>query len=142
MTRICLIGCVKQKQRGPVRAAELYVSPLFRGRRMYVEHSCDRWFILSTLHGQVPPDAVIEPYDETLTTASMTARRQWAQNVLGQLDGSAGAQPGDEVQIHAGAAYRDFGLVEGLNQRGLTVTIPTLGLRQGELLRFYARAVP
>jgi hypothetical protein len=53
-------------------AGDLYVSSLFMGRRRFVEASCDRWFILSALHGGVDPDEVIEPYDESLV-ASRTA---------------------------------------------------------------------
>jgi hypothetical protein len=41
-------------------------------------------------------------------------------------------------EIHAGADYRDFGLADGLLQRGAVVTVPTLGLSQGRQLAFYA----
>jgi hypothetical protein len=41
---------VKKKEDHELPARDLYVSPLFRGRREYVERSCDRWFILSALH--------------------------------------------------------------------------------------------
>ena len=79
--RIGLVGCVKKK--GPVAAPaeELYVSPLFVGRRRFVESTCDRWFILSALHGLVDPHEVIEPYDH------------------------AGADPGDRASPQPAAGF-------------------------------------
>jgi hypothetical protein len=44
----------------------------------------------------------------------------------------------DVIELHAGADYRNFGLVQGLEQRGVSVEIPTEGMRIGEQLRFYA----
>jgi hypothetical protein len=67
MTRIGLVGCVKTKRSFASPGKDLYASPLFRGRRRYVEASCDRWFVLSALHGLVAPDEVLEPYDVTLS---------------------------------------------------------------------------
>jgi hypothetical protein len=45
--RIGLVGCVKSKRSQAAPARELYSSPLFRGRRDWVERTCDRWFVLS-----------------------------------------------------------------------------------------------
>ena len=50
--RIGLVGCVKTKGPEAAPAGDLYVSPLFVGRRRYVEAPCDRWFILSGLRGR------------------------------------------------------------------------------------------
>jgi hypothetical protein len=67
--RIGLVGCVKKKGpmaapgRRPVRVV------IVMGRRRFVEASCDRWFILSALHGPVDPDEVIAPYDESLVAS-------------------------------------------------------------------------
>jgi hypothetical protein len=41
--RVGLVGCVKSKQPRRARAADLYTSALFRGRRSFVESTCDRW---------------------------------------------------------------------------------------------------
>jgi hypothetical protein len=91
--RVGLVGCVKRK--GPVAApaGELYVSPLFAGRRRFVEASCDRWFILSARHGLVDPDEVVEPYDESLVAAGVGERHAWAERVL--IDAPAEHTPGD-----------------------------------------------
>jgi hypothetical protein len=135
--RIGLVGCVKTK--GPVAApaGELYVSPLFAGRRRFVEKTCDRWFILSALHGLVDPADVIEPYDRTLLDASVGERQAWAGRVLATLDAIVGDLDGVVVEVHAGAAYRDFGLVDGLRRRGAEVVVPAAGLSQGQQLAFY-----
>jgi hypothetical protein len=136
--RVGLVGCVKKK--GPVAApaAELYVSPLFVGRRRFVEAGCDRWFILSALHGLVDPDEVIEPYDESLVSAGVGERQAWAKGILASVDDLFGDVAGMVFEVHAGAAYRDFGLIEGLRRRGGAVVVPAAGLSQGRQLAFYA----
>ena len=102
-----------------------------------MERACDRWWILSALHGLVDPDAVLAPYDVTLTRASVAQRRAWSGRVLSQLREMGDLGAGDVVEIHAGADYRDYGLVAGLRAQGVDVVVPTEGLRLGEQLRFY-----
>ncbi|MFM8577588.1 MAG: DUF6884 domain-containing protein [Planctomycetaceae bacterium] len=137
--RIGLVGCVKEK--APVRstAADLYRSTLFAGRRRFVEGSCDAWWILSAAHGLVSPSAMLDPYDVALKDLGRAARRTWSSGVLAAIDQQIAPQRGDIVEIHAGAEYRDFGLVEGLAARGCRVQNPTEGMRIGEQLRFYGR---
>jgi hypothetical protein len=135
--RIGLVGCVATKANEPRPARDLYISPLFRGRRTYVERTCERWFILSAKHGLVSPERVLEPYDETLRGISAQARRRWSQGVLAKLQRSVGHLGGHTFEIHAGVDYRNFGLVAGLHAKGAKVDIPTEGLRQGEQLAFY-----
>ena len=96
--RVGLVGCVKSKLAHAAPAADLYVSPLFRGRRAFVEKSCGRWFILSALYGVARPDAVLEPYDATLNDASRAERRSWADRVLQQLDDELGSCAGRDVR--------------------------------------------
>ena len=136
--RIGLVGCVKRKLGHAAPAADLYMSPLFVGRRAYVECSCERWLILSALHGVVSPAAILEPYDVTLNDASRTERRIWAEMVLGQLEREIGDLGGLIFEIHAGANYADFGLLDGLRARGAKVERPTAGLSLGQQLAFYA----
>lgn len=100
--------------------------------------SCDRWLILSAKHGLVHPADVIAPYDETLTTASTKARRAWSARVLAALAAELDQFEGITFEIHAGAAYRDFGFVDGLRDVGAQVEVPAAGLTQGQQLAFYA----
>ena len=138
--RIGLIGCVKQKRDRPSFARDLYdPSPLFRGRRQYVEASCDRWFILSALHGLVDPDALLSPYDQTLATAPAAVRRRWSTEVVTELKRRFDQVQGLTFEIHAGSAYRDNGVVEGLIGMGADVVVPTEGMGIGEQLAFYGR---
>jgi uncharacterized protein DUF6884 len=122
--RIGLVGCVKSKGLAAAPAADLYVSPLFVGRRRLVEETCDRWFILSALHGLLDPDEVLEPYDQSLVEAAVGERRAWSQQVLASLDQELGDIRGVVFEVHAGVAYRDFGLVDGLRGRGAAVEVP------------------
>lgn len=133
-----LVGCVKQKEPVARPAEALYTSPLFRGRRAFVLDSCDRWFILSAKHGLVHPREVLAPYDETLATASTAARRAWSSRVVQALVAELGDLSGSTFEVHAGAAYRDFGLVEGLRALRASIAVPAFGLTQGKQLAFYA----
>lgn len=140
--RIGLVGCVKTKRVAPAPAKDLYISPLFGARKAHVERTCDRWFVLSALHGMLEPDEVIAPYDHTLQRVPARGRRAWAGEVLAQIDQRLGAIVGQVIEIHAGAAYASHGLVEGLETRGATVDWPVAGLALGEQLTFYGQARP
>lgn len=138
--RIGLVGCVKKKAALSVQAQDLYVSALFVGRRRYVEASCDEWWILSAKHGLVHPEDLLEPYDLSLKQLGRSDRRTWSEHVLRSFDERVGSTADDVVEIHAGAEYREFGLVDGLKRRGLVVENPTLGLPIGPQLSFYKEA--
>lgn len=139
--RIGLVGCVKQKQPGRAPARDLYTSTLFRGRRGYVERTCDRWFILSARHGLVDPDEVLGWYDQTLDDATAKKRAAWSERVLAQLRERLGELAGLTFEAHAGAAYLDFGLVEGLLAEGAVVERPAQGLGLFQQYAFYASGV-
>ncbi len=82
--RIALVGCTKSKHENAMPAKELFTkSGLFQLVRTYVElNEYDAWFILSTLHGLVNPDTVLEPYECTL---SAQQRIKWSREVARQL---------------------------------------------------------
>lgn len=136
--RIGLVGCVKTKLDAPAPARDLYVSPLFRGRRECVERTCARWFILSALHGLVEPDELIEPYDLALSDVPRPDRRVWSDRVLQSLELALGPLAGGVFEIHAGDAYVGFGLGEGLQRRRATVERPLAGLPMGAQLAAYS----
>lgn len=140
--RIGLVSCVKTKLDEPAPARELYTSPLFRGARAAVEESCDRWFVLSAKHGLVEPDAVLEPYEQTLTDAPVDERRAWSDRVLEQLREHLGDPSGRVVEIHAGRSYYAWGLADGLEAAGMHVELPVEGLTLGQRLAHYAGVAP
>lgn len=135
--RVGLVGCVKSKAQSARPAHDLYLSPLFTGRRKYVEASCSEWWVLSALHGLVHTDEVLEPYDMTLSTVGIATCREWSRRVLASVDERVRLRAGDVVEIHAGSRYRDYGVVEGLVKRGVEVVIPTFGMPLGQQLAFY-----
>jgi hypothetical protein len=137
--RIGLVGCVKQKRGTPAAAKDLYTSRLFAGRRRAVERSCDEWFVLSALHGLVDPTQRLEPYDVTLNTFTRDERRRWAEGMVHSLENRLGTLQGVHFELHAGANYIEFGLMDALTRRGATVSWPVRGLTMGKQLQFYQR---
>jgi hypothetical protein len=135
--RVGLVGCVKTKRPSSAAARDLYCSPLFEGRRAWVESTCGRWMILSARYGLVDPDDIIDPYDQSLTTASAAEKRLWTKQVLVDLVAMVGDLTGVVWEVHAGADYRAFGLVDGLVAAGGRVEVPAAGLSQGKQLAFY-----
>ncbi|MGH2711484.1 MAG: DUF6884 domain-containing protein [Actinomycetota bacterium] len=136
--RIGLVGCVKEKAGRAAPARDLYTSTLFVGRRRFVERTCDRWYVLSALHGLVEPDRRLEPYDKTLKGDSAAERRVWSAKVLDTIKLAVGSDLTDlTFEIHAGAEYREFGLRQALEREGARVEVPAEGLRMGEQLAFY-----
>jgi hypothetical protein len=119
------------------KARDLYTSPLYRGRRAFVEKTCDRWFILSALHGLVDPDDVVAPYDQTLADAKEEERRAWSIDVVNDLERKLGDLSGLEFQVHAGAHYLGHGLEAELLKRDAVVHNPVEGLSLGRQLAFY-----
>jgi hypothetical protein len=128
---LILISCVKSKLGHPAPARMLYTSAWFRGVRDIVEASGGRWFLLSSLYGLVAPDAVIAPYDYTLSSLGVAERQAWANKVLERLlPEAAGFR---RIVIFAGVRYREF-LIGPLQKHGIVVHIPMENLRRGEQL--------
>ncbi len=122
---IVLVACCGKKLDRPAPAKDLYCSDLFIKSRRYAEQHGDRWLVLSAKHGVVDPDAVIEPYDETLNYMSASERRAWAAKVAQQLSSCRN----DKLTVLAGEAY--CGWVEGFN-----VERPMQGLGIGQQLKY------
>lgn len=137
LRRIGLVGCVKEKSSGAAPARDLYTSTLFLGRRRFVERTCERWYVLSALHGLVEPERRLEPYDKILKDASTAERRDWSARVVDALRRSVGELASLTFEIHAGLEYREFGLRQALEKEGARVDVPAEGLRMGEQLAFY-----
>jgi hypothetical protein len=135
--RVGLVGCVATKRSEPTPARDLYTSPLFAGRRAAVARSCDSWFILSAMHGLVPPDQVLAPYDLALGDLSAAERRTWSRAVLADLEDELGDLGAHVFEVHAGADYVEHGLSAGLREAGAQVERPLEGLALGEQLAWY-----
>jgi hypothetical protein len=138
--RVGLVGCVKTKRSEATPAAELYLSPLFAGRRAYVEDSCERWYVLSAEYGLVAPDERIEPYEKALKGQPKAAKEFWSRQVFSRIRQQLGSLQGLTFEIHAGKDYFAFGLRDALRKAGARVEIPTEHLKQGEQRAFYNSA--
>ncbi len=80
-----LVACCKTKLGEKTSARFLYNSQLFKLASAHAELTCDRWFILSALHGVVHPDREIEPYDMMLADKDADYRYHWGEIAARQL---------------------------------------------------------
>ncbi len=121
-----LVGCGKTKLDHPAPAQDLYVSPLFRAARRYAERCCDEWVILSGGHGVLLPEAVISPYELSLTKMRLREKEHWADRVTNYLR-----------QHYAELDVRYIGLAgeEYLSRLGVPVEWPLDGLGIGERVK-------
>lgn len=133
---LLLISCTKTKLSVPAPARELYCSPAFQMKRRMAERLGNRWLILSAKHGLVEPEQIIAPYDETLTSMSVSHRRAWATNVMPPL--LPIAHRAGHVAFLAGQRYVEF-LIAPLVAGDVQVSEPLKGLRQGEQLSWLTK---
>ena len=134
---IGLVSCIKTKREEPATPKDLYTSDYFQKMRAYAETHHDEWWILSAKHGLLAPDGPpIEPYDETLTTASKAQQRTWAQQVASQLADKGLLTDGTTLVFHAGRDYYEE-LLPLIENRNVTIQIPTEGLRIGKKKAWY-----
>ncbi|MFP8890663.1 DUF6884 domain-containing protein [Natrialbaceae archaeon A-CW2] len=107
-------------------------SSLFSKARRYYEHHHDNWHILSAKYHLLEPNgSPIEPYDETLTNAQVTRKREWARTVYEEMDAAGLLEPGVMLVFHAGKAYYEE-LLPLLEGHDVEVRILTEGLMIGE----------
>ncbi len=133
-----LIGCVATKRDLPLPAKELYMSELFRRRRLYAESSGKPWFIVSALHGLVDPDEVIPPYDRSINDLTPAERVDWADRVARALRERLPSAVGRHVELHAGQEYATA-LRRPLEAVDIGFVTPLSRLRIGEQLQWYDR---
>jgi hypothetical protein len=93
MARVALIACGAEKLGHPSPARDLYIGPLFRACRRWVDLRSSVypvWGILSAKHGVLLPDQVIEPYEATLdggaaawaVSTGAAVRARWGADVI------------------------------------------------------------
>lgn len=135
---IGLVSCTKSKREESTAPRDLYdPSAYFRKARSYAETHHGDWYILSAKHGLLDPDGpAIDPYDETLTQAPVGQRREWAAQVLSQLDETGLLTSQTTFVIHAGKAYYEE-LLPLLMEHPVDIEIPTEGLMFGGTLAWY-----
>jgi hypothetical protein len=135
---IGLVSCTKTKREQAAEPADLYMpSTFFSKAREYVEANHDRWYILSAKHHLLDPHGPpIDPYDETLTGASVARKREWAETVYDQLEAEGVLDGGNRLVFHSGRDYYTE-LIPLLEDTPVDVETPTDGLQFGETLAWY-----
>jgi len=104
--RIAFIGCSKNKQNHPCKASDLYRGDLFRKSLQYcIQEQFEEIYILSAKYGLLHIDRIVEPYDLTLNSFSISKRKRWADHVKKQIEreGLSG-----EFWFFCGSRYHEF----------------------------------
>jgi len=121
--QIILVGCVSLKRSYVSPARDLYISPLWEGRRAYAEERGCPWYILSAKYGLLAPDDEIEPYDLKLDELPVDERCEWSQQVFDKLESNESVLQGKTIEIHAGKPYVEY-LEPRLREAGATICRP------------------
>jgi hypothetical protein len=85
---IYLVSCVSKKGATRTQARDLYKSDWFLKARHYVESTGRPWFILSAKYGLVPPDQILDPYEQSLNAMHKSDRKKWARMVEAEMEKS------------------------------------------------------
>jgi len=138
MTEVGLVSCTKTKREQKSSPGELYrPSTLFSKARQYCERHHDEWYILSAKHHLLKPNSPpIEPYDETLTGAKVSRKREWAQAVYNDLNAAGLLESETILVFHTGKAYSEE-LLQLVENDDVNIQLPVEGLMIGERLRWY-----
>ncbi|UTD26623.1 YaaA family protein [Bradyrhizobium sp. WD16] len=131
-----LISCSKSKGGHKDIARDMYVSPLYRKSVQLAELWGVPFYILSAKYGLLRPDELIEPYEQTLKSATKKERQEWAQRVDKQLR----ELPRKEFIVLAGDDY--FApLVEAGSRDPLNYFAPMRSLSLGTRLAYLNEAL-
>lgn len=129
---IVIIGCGASKLAHAAPALELYTGNLYRARLAYARRLYGApSFVLSGLHGLIPADRVIEPYEYNLQSATKRQREAWAARVARAVDE---LEPGPLVVLASGPY-----LAEWPEASGRSVEVPARGLTLGASLSWFKR---
>ncbi|MDD9798137.1 MAG: hypothetical protein OXT03_03390 [Alphaproteobacteria bacterium] len=131
--KVFLVTSVKKKSGYAALAKDLYISPLFKKSRKYVEPFNMPWFILSEEYGLLSPDKKIKPYEKTLKKMNTKEKKDWAERVISQMENNL--PEADEIIILAGKNYYK-NLFAYLEENYKKVTIPMGNLGIGERLKW------
>ncbi len=118
------------------KAQDLYISPLFKMNLDYarMQHP-DAIYILSAKYGLLDLEKIIEPYEQTLNTMKIREVKDWALDVIDQMQGKINFQ-NDEIIFLAGERYRKF-----LMPLCRNATAPLKGLGIGRQLQWLKKNI-
>jgi hypothetical protein len=105
MANVVLISCVKKKLGHAAQAKDLYASPLFKLSLEYARTlNPDKIFILSAKYRLLSLEKVVEPYNQTLKLMKSAERKEWAAEVLKELNKETDLK-NDRFVLLAGKPY-------------------------------------
>jgi len=122
---IVLVACVKEKANTALPAKDLYISGWFKKAAAAAQVLGPSWFILSTKHGLLNPDTIVEPYQKAFRDMDDAERKYWAENVFRQLQQVLTA--GDTLVFLADKDYYEI-LLELLQTLCVHTQTPLAGL--------------
>ncbi|WP_244982189.1 DGQHR domain-containing protein DpdB [Corallococcus exercitus] len=139
--QVALVGCGKAKLKHRAPAHGLYTGNLFRAHLAEAEATTPHVYVVSALHGLLPLDEEVEPYDVTLRGMRREERAAWGRQVVEAL---ARRYPANAVEllVYAGRMYSEP-LRDALAAGQLewwTLVEPLRGATQGARLRILAEA--
>ncbi len=129
---LVLVAYVEEKAgRAAAPAREFFISDRFKKTARLAEMLGEKWYILSTKHGLLPADKVIEPYCKTFKDMDEAERKYWAERVFRDIEGMV--SPGDTIICLADNSYLEY-LLGPLATLGVEIQTPLAGLRDEEQL--------
>lgn len=127
---IALIGCVKSKRKRSCKAADMYISPIFRKSLNYASKTCAKTYILSAKYGLLRMDDIISPYNETLNQKTEHEKKIWAAKVYRQMQ-EEGISTEDKIMFLSGKNYYKY--LKMIYKNSIT---PLAGLQMGKRLKW------
>ena len=113
--RVAIITCGSTKKDYSGSAAEMYGDGrFFKTMKTYVEHTYDKYYILSGKYGLLEPNQIIEPYSDVVFFAQKIFKKRglkpqpkeyklkWAEMVFNQVNFT------DEVNWHINIYYWEY----------------------------------
>src|SRR5262245_516867 len=84
-TELIAVACTARKRKHPCRADQMYdASNLFVLCKKQVHSEGRPWIIVSSEHGLIMPETVIEPYEEDINTWNEQRLREWHRELSEQ----------------------------------------------------------
>jgi hypothetical protein len=80
-----LVGCCRSVRSGAMPASKLHRGRLFRQALEYAQSYCQEVFLLSPLHGIVPPEQEIEAYDLMTPQMAHSEHITWGERIVSEL---------------------------------------------------------
>lgn len=130
---VCLIGDTPNQRTYPCKARELFDCPLFRDVVTFADLFA-KWFIVSSKHGILSPEDVVQPYGDRIEWFDAYQRHQWMLNTSVTLKEIAIPQT-PFVCLAGGQYLRTF------RRMGISLICPLAGMSTAQRRRWLKESV-